>query len=262
MPCVRLARDAQELDAIAEAVGRFDVFRRDGLDALDVDFVERDAGREGEAGQQGELVRGVEAADVEGRIGFRVTLRLRFLQDVGEGALLALHLGQDVIAGAVQDAVDALDLVGAERLAQGLDDRDAAGDGRFEVEGDAVLLGALRKIEAVLGEQRLVGGDDVLAGIERRLDGGFGDAAVAAHQLDEDVDRGVLGEHNRIGEELRFLRHRALLFGLRLGGDAGHFDAASGDIPEPASMRGQQVEQAAADGAEAGDADFQIFSHF
>ena len=111
-----------------------------------------------------ELVRGVEAADVEGGVGLGVALGLRLGQHVGEGAMLLLHLRQDVVAGAVQDAVHAPDLVAGQRLAQRLDDRDAAGHRRLEIEGDAVLLGELGKLGAMLGEQRLVGGDDVLAG--------------------------------------------------------------------------------------------------
>ena len=115
------------------------------------DLVERDARAEGEAGQQGELVGGVEAADVEGRVGLGVALGLRLLQHVGEGAVLLLHLREDVVAGAVEDAVDAADLVGGERLAQRLDDGDAAGDRGLEVEGDAVLLGEPARARAVRG---------------------------------------------------------------------------------------------------------------
>ncbi len=58
------------------------------LDALDVDLVEGDLGAEGEARQDGELVRGVEAADVEGRIGLGVAARLRLGQHLGERAVL------------------------------------------------------------------------------------------------------------------------------------------------------------------------------
>ena len=85
-------RHAQQLDAVAEVVGGLDVGLGDGLDALDVDLVEGDARAERQAGQQGELVGGVEAADVEGGIGLGVALGLRLRQHVGEGALLLLHL--------------------------------------------------------------------------------------------------------------------------------------------------------------------------
>ena len=169
------------------------------LNALDVDLVEGDARAEGEARQQGELVRGVEAADVEGGIGLGVALGLGFLQDVAERAMLFQHLRQDVIAGAVEDAVDAADLVGGQRFPHGLDDRDAAGHRRLEVQGDAVFLGQTRQLGAVLCQQRLVGGDDMLARAQRGLDGGFCRAVVAADQFDEDVDgwigREPVGRH-------------------------------------------------------------------
>ena len=48
----------------------------------------RELGAEGEARQDGELVRGIEAADVEGRIGLGVAALLRLLQHVAEGAVL------------------------------------------------------------------------------------------------------------------------------------------------------------------------------
>ena len=49
-----------------------------------------DLGAEGEAGQDRELVGGVEAADVEGRVGFRIAEPLRLLEAFGERqALLA-----------------------------------------------------------------------------------------------------------------------------------------------------------------------------
>ena len=180
----------------------------DRLDALHVHLVEGDARAEGQAGQQGELVGGVEAADVEGGVGLGIALGLRLLQHVGEGAVLLLHLRQDVVAGAVEDAVDAPDLVAGQRLAQRLDDGDAAGHRRLEVEGDAVLLGQLGELGAVLGEQRLVGGDDVLAGRQRRLHRALGGPVLAADQLDEDVDRGVGGEPRRRRRTTRCPRER------------------------------------------------------
>ena len=50
----------------------------------------------------------------------------------------------------------------------------------------------------MMGEQRLVGGDDMLAGAECGLDGVLRHAPLAAHQFDEDVDAGVLRERDRI----------------------------------------------------------------
>ena len=63
-----------------------------------------------------------------------------------------------------------------------------------------LLLGQLGELEAVLGEQRLVGGDDVLAGVQRRFDGSLGDAVLAADQLDEHLDRRIACERHGIVE--------------------------------------------------------------
>ena len=200
-PSVRAATPSS-LIAVAHVLGRLDVGLADRLDALHVDLVEVELGAEREARQNGELVRGVEAADVEGRIGFGIAELLRFLQHLGERAVLVGHRRQDEIAGAVEDAVDARHLIGGKRLAQRLDDRDAAGDRRFEVERDALLLGELGELDAVLCEQRLVGGDDVLARAERRLDRILGNAVGAADQLDEHIDAGIARERDRIVEPL------------------------------------------------------------
>ena len=69
-------------------------------------------------------MRGVVALDVEARIGLGVAEALGGRETFGEGEVLLLHPGQDVVAGAVQDAVDAGDRVAGERLAEGLDDRE------------------------------------------------------------------------------------------------------------------------------------------
>ena len=54
-----------------------------------------------------------------------------------------------------------------------------------------------------VGEQRLVGGDDVLAGVERRLDRGRRRAVGAADQFDEDVVAGIARQRHRIVEPCR-----------------------------------------------------------
>ena len=137
-------------------------------------------------------MRGVVALDVEGRIGFGIAQPLRVLQAGVERQPLGLHAGQDVVAGAVEDAEDARHRIAGHRLAHRLDDRNAAGHRRLVVEQHALLLGDLGQRHAMLGQQRLVGGDDVAAGFERRLDRSARRPSVAADQFDEDVDVGAL----------------------------------------------------------------------
>ena len=82
---VGAAGDAEQLDAVAELVGRLDVGRRDRRDALDIDRLGVDLGAEGDRRQQRELVGGVEAVDVEGRIGLGIAEPLRLREALVEG---------------------------------------------------------------------------------------------------------------------------------------------------------------------------------
>ena len=56
--------------------------------------------------------RRVEAADVERRVSFRITERLRFLDRIVEGEPGIAHPGEDEVAGAIDDAGQPADLIG------------------------------------------------------------------------------------------------------------------------------------------------------
>ena len=90
-PCAVMRGDAEQLDAVAELVGERDVHGRDVADALDVDGGEAWPAAEGQGRQQRELVRGVDAVDVEGGVGLGVAQRLRLGQHVGEVAAGLAH---------------------------------------------------------------------------------------------------------------------------------------------------------------------------
>ncbi len=203
MPLCGAHRDAEQLHPVAELARRFEILRGDRRDALDEHRLRIDLGAEGDAREDRELLGGVEALDVEGRIGLGIAEALGILETVGERQLLLLHAGEDVVAGAVEDAVDAREGIAGEPLAQRLHDRDRAADRRLEIERDAVLLGERRELEAVLGEQRLVGGDDRFASRQRGLDRALRRIALPAHQLDEDVDLGVGCERDGVGDPTR-----------------------------------------------------------
>ena len=226
MPFGVFTATPEQLDAIAEFVGGGEIGRRDRGNAFDIDRALIDLGAEGKARQDRELLRGVVAFDVEGRIGLGIAEPLRLLQALGERQLLLLHPRQDVIAGAVEDAVDALDRVAGQAFAQRLHDRNGGADRRFEIERDAVLLGERGELDAVLGEQRLVGGDHRLAGRERRLDRGLGRIAGAADQFDEHVDVGRARQRDRIGEPFHRSEIDAAILGARARADRDDLDGA------------------------------------
>ncbi len=200
MPFRRLHRDAQQLHAIAEFVRRRQIGGRNRGNAFDIDRALVDLGAERKARQDRELLRGVVTLDIETRIGLGIAQPLRLLQAFGEGHLVLLHPREDVIAGAVQDAIDALERIAGHAFAQGFDDRNGAADRRLEIERDVFAFGKRRKLAAMLGEQRLVGGHHRLAGRKRGFDRAFGRIARAADQFDEDIDARIARERDRIGE--------------------------------------------------------------
>ena len=200
---------------------------------------------------------GVEAADVECGIGFRIAQPLRFLQAILERQPLLLHAREDVIAGAVQDAVDAADLVARQPFAQRLHDRDAARDRGLEGERHALLLGELRQRHAVLGEQRLVGGDDRLAGRQRRLHRRARGAFRAADEFNEEIDVGRAGERHGIVEPFRLAKVDAAFARPVAGRHGGHRDPAPRARRESLSLPVEKTYDGSAHRAQTSNSDAQ-----
>ncbi len=82
-------RDAKEFDAVAELLGKIDVEPGDVADALGIDAGEVDRAAKAEARQDRELVRGVDAVDIEARIGLGVAELLRLGQHLGNSRPLS-----------------------------------------------------------------------------------------------------------------------------------------------------------------------------
>ena len=83
-PLLGQPRDAEQLDAVAELLGKIDVEPRDVADPLGVDPGEVDRAAEPDARQDRQLVRRIDAVDVEARIGFGIAELLRLGQHFGE----------------------------------------------------------------------------------------------------------------------------------------------------------------------------------
>ncbi len=101
------------------------------------------------------------------------------------GAIL-FHPRKDVVAGAVEDAGQAVNLIANQPATQGADDGDAAADAGFESEAHFLLGRGLKKAVSVGGEKGLVRGDHVLASGERGVDEAAG-RLNAAHKFDHHV---------------------------------------------------------------------------
>ena len=114
-------------------------------------------------GENAGLVLRIKSIDIERWLGLGIAHLLRVREHVLKIPTLSLHLSEDVIAGAIEDAVKPLDAVAAQALAQRLDDRDAARHRGLVIKVAAVLLDQPEDRLAVRGDQRLVCGDDRLA---------------------------------------------------------------------------------------------------
>ena len=130
------SRDAEMFDPIAERRCVVEVFDADAADALGVHGVRIETNTERERRENRELVSGVDAFDVERRIGLRITERLCIGERLRE-VVTARHLREDVVRRAVDDAGDPVDRIAGEAFAQRFDDRNAAGDRTFEADADA-----------------------------------------------------------------------------------------------------------------------------
>ncbi len=227
-------RHAQELDAIAKLGRGVEIGERDRRNALDVNRVRIDLGTERQARQDRKLLRGVVAFDVEGRIGLGVAQTLRFTQAFVEREPVLLHAREDVIAGAVEDAVDARERVAVEPLAQRLHDRYAAGDRGFEIERDAAAFRQHGKLMAMPGEQRLVGGHHRLAGRKCGFDRPLCGIALPADEFDQDIDRGIGGEQRGILDPAKFFQINVALLAAGAGAD-------SDDLNRPPAARRELV---------------------
>src|SRR5581483_12288008 len=176
----------------------------------------------------GEFLRSVVAFDVEGWIGLRVAEPLRFAQAFIEAKTILLHARKDVVAGAVQDSINARERTAVEALAQRLDDGDAAGHRGLEVERNAMSLGHNGEPIAMAGEQRLVGGYHRLAGGERGFHDALGRIALPADHFDQDIDPRIGRKCGRIGKPAEFLQVDIALLAARTRAHRDDLDRATG----------------------------------
>ena len=171
----------------------FKVDRRKPADAFGVDVRRRDALAERQRRQQRQLRSRIKTVDIRARIRFRVSQALRFGQHRREVRTVAFDLGEDVVAGAVQDAVQRLHAIPGDAFPQHGVDRNSAGDTGLHRQVDFGRDGPIPNVGALQRHQFLVSRDNALA----VGDGAFNDLARGAGAADEfshHVDVGM-GHH-------------------------------------------------------------------
>src|SRR5262249_52397239 len=152
---------------------------------------EQDAERE--CDQQTQFVSGVVTFNIQRRVRLRQTGALRVCQRGFEFNAPFAHRRQNRVAGAVHDAIDGLDSISRERLAQSPNDWNAAGHAGFEPDRAPRVRGRFEDLSAMLGEQGLVPRNNVFPRLERFEDQ-LASRFITPEQLDDDIYVGARDE--------------------------------------------------------------------
>ena len=140
-------------------------------------------------------------------------------------------------------------------------DGDATGNGCLEVQGNVVFLGQSGEIDAVLGKQCFVGGDDMLLCCECSLHGALGDAFIAADQFDEHVGRRVGRQFDGIIEPFEAPEINAPAFRPLARGHGDHLQFTPDTLRQSFAVDFQEVQQAPTDGPKARNSQSQWLAH-
>ena len=86
---------------------------------------------------------------IECRISFGEAFRLSFSQCLSKLHAILAHARENVVARAVENAIEVLDLIADQSISQSTDDRNAAANAGFKPQANFLQLGGLHQAEAV-----------------------------------------------------------------------------------------------------------------
>ncbi len=252
---------ADKLDAKAQSRRLVDIGEFHGADALGGDGRKIDAGAKGQGGQDRQFMGGIDAIDIKTGVGLGIAGGLGFGEDMAEIQPFIFHPRQDIIAGAVEQAINPGDAVGGHALRQALDDGDATGDRGFIFEREALGFGGSGKVKAMVRQHRLVGGDQRLAGRQRAPCQGQRRAIGTADQFDNDIDIIATGKFGRVinPDEARQIKPAFALAIPRA--DGGNADRPPGAAGDEVGIGIEHPDNAGADIAQSGQTDTQGVGH-
>ena len=110
--CFGALGDTQQLDAIAQLLGVFNVGGSQLGNAFDVGLVKLNRYAKSQSTHEGDFVCRVHTFNVEGGVGLGITQSLSLLEDHIKVQTFFTHFGQNEIGGAIDDASDPLNSVG------------------------------------------------------------------------------------------------------------------------------------------------------
>ena len=206
-------------------------------------------------------MRRIDAFDIESRIGFGVSQPLRLRQHVGEICAGVFHGREDVIASAVENAIDAFERIGGRAFAQALYHRNAAGDRSFELERGLGRFGRTGQFQPVMRDHRLVRGDQRLAVGDRVACQRQRRSVRSAHKLHHHID--IIAHGERIGIVDPFISRQvdAAVLGAVTRANRGDPDRTPRPACDQGRVRLDQADHTGAHGAETGKGNVERFWH-
>ena len=135
-------------------------------DSLCKDLSRQNLPAKGQIRQDADLAAGVHSLHISGGIRLRIALFLGLLQRFGKGGTAAVHPGEDIVGGAIEDAVDFFNLIGGHTLYQRTKDGNSPAHTGFKEVADMITAGQFQQLMAFFRHQFLVGGNHVLAGLK------------------------------------------------------------------------------------------------
>ena len=161
---------AEQFDSITEFAGKIDIQCGDVRDTLFENIAGRDALAKRETTEKRELLSRIRAIDIHGGIGFGKPFVLCFFEHGTKVLSGFCHSGEDVVRRAVEDAVNRLNIVGDQTLAERLDNGNATTHTGFKAESNIIFNRCLKKAIAAFGKKSFVRRNHIFAILKCRED--------------------------------------------------------------------------------------------
>ena len=200
---------------------------------------------------------GIGAIDIKSGVSLCVPQLLCLREHVLEGASFGAHLGQNKVTRAIDNARHLGHRIGGQRFTQHLNDRYTPRHSGLVADLHPGRFCHCNQFIAVLGNQCLIGGHNMLALLNSQLDQIEGDGC-AADQLHQNINVGVSGHVEDIATDAGL---SIIVFGvLASRTDMADYHRLSGSRQQGLVLISQDVDRRQSHGAHATNADVEWFT--